>query len=327
MASNLETGKAAILKGGREWLLLLVSLLLAFFIWLIHNMSLDYSGFLEYRVEMHTEIEGRAPVSMSDEILIVRGKADGFNILAERVRKHKKILHVQSSGRHFHPSASEKDVFLVNTDEIKGDIIQALGNDVDVEFMVTESLKFVFPEVSSKMVRVVPNYSLSCKSQYMQTSRMTLRPDSVVLYGPTDLIANIDSVMTGSISLSHLDRPAQGMARISPIRGVTFSETQTFYSVEVQRYVEETLEVPVVSSNVPEGKELLIIPSEITVTYRRAFGIKNDYSFLDFNFYVDYHDYLNSIDSKVVPKLLFKPESVFQVSTYPVFVDCIFIDK
>ena len=43
-------------KDRKEWLMLLLSLLLAFIVWLIHSLSLQYSVFLEYNVELNSTL-------------------------------------------------------------------------------------------------------------------------------------------------------------------------------------------------------------------------------------------------------------------------------
>ena len=72
-------------KDRKEWLMLLLSLLLAFIVWLIHSLSLQYSVFLEYNVELNSTLQGRARSSVSQDVLIVRGKSDGYYILKQRI--------------------------------------------------------------------------------------------------------------------------------------------------------------------------------------------------------------------------------------------------
>lgn len=327
MASDLGTGGAGFLKG-REWLLLLFSLFLAFFIWFIHNLSLPYSVFLEYQVTVKTNFEGRASVSTSDDVLIIRGKTDGFYILSQRMRPNKRMeLVINTDAKYLHTEIYDDDAFYASIEDIKGDIVESLGNEVELEFIITQWLNFKFPKVTSKKVPIVPKYSITCKDQYMQVGDISLKPDSVIISGGYDVLSSVDSVLTESISLSQLDRPAQGLARLVSIRNVTFSEMRTYYSLDVERYIEQSVTVNVTASDVPIGKELIVLPSELIVTFRRSFDVKRDYSASDFPYVVDYGDYLNSIDSKLVPKLLQMPDGVFNTSIAPSFVDCLLIEK
>lgn len=57
-SGNGITGNDRERKDGKEWMLLLLSILLAFIIWLLHSLSLQYSVFFEYNVELTSSLEG-----------------------------------------------------------------------------------------------------------------------------------------------------------------------------------------------------------------------------------------------------------------------------
>ena len=73
-------------RKGRDWVSLILSLLLAFFIWLVHNLSNDYSAYLRFQVKAVTNIKGHQPEAVADEILLVRGRATGFYIIRNNRR-------------------------------------------------------------------------------------------------------------------------------------------------------------------------------------------------------------------------------------------------
>lgn len=85
------TGNDRDRKDGKEWLLLLLSLLLAFIIWLLHSLSLQYSVFFEYNVELTSSLEGRSRSAASEDLLIVRGRSEGYYILRQRIGRRKTL--------------------------------------------------------------------------------------------------------------------------------------------------------------------------------------------------------------------------------------------
>ena len=177
-------------KDRKEWLMLLLSLLLAFIVWLIHSLSLQYSVFLEYNVELNSTLQGRARSSVSKDVLIVRGKSDGYYILKQRIgrRKTLQVSASQDNLRH-----RDGDDFYVLSESIKSNIVEALGGSVDLEFIVTDSLDFTFPRITSKRVPVVPRSSVTFRPQYMSLGDMTIRPDSVDIYGDARLLETVDA--------------------------------------------------------------------------------------------------------------------------------------
>ena len=310
-------------KDRKEWLMLLLSLLLAFIVWLIHSLSLQYSVFLEYNVELNSTLQGRARSSVSKDVLIVRGKSDGYYILKQRIgrRKTLQVSASQDNLRH-----RDGDDFYVLSESIKSNIVEALGGSVDLEFIVTDSLDFTFPRITSKRVPVVPRSSVTFRPQYMSLGDMTIRPDSVDIYGDARLLETVDSVFTETISEKGVDGPIQGICDIVPIRRVSYSESAVYYSMNVVRYTEESLTVPVTVTGVPEDKDLIVLPSTVTLTFKRVFSSLR-YQPEDFVLAVDYADFVRTIDSELVPELVYKPDGVMSCEITPRYVDCILLDR
>lgn len=317
------SGKEKDWKDGKEWLLLLLSLLLAFIIWLLHSLSLEYSVFFEYNVQLTSSLEGRSRSSVSEDVLIVRGRSEGYYILRQRIGR-RKTVRVTAPATVF--VQKKDDVFSVGCESIKSNVVEALGGNVNLEFIVTDSLDFVFPRITSKKVPVALRSSISFRGQYMPLGRIELRPDSVDIYGDARLLETVDSVMTETIFATGVDGPIQGMCSLVPVRRLDFSEDNIYYSMNVVRYIEESMEVPVKPSGVPEGKDLIVLPSTVKLTFRRVFS-STQYSPDDFELTVRYQDFINTIDQELIPELVSYPPGVVHWEISPRYVDCILLES
>ena len=241
----------------RTGLIFLLSLLIAFSIWLLHNLSLPYSVFIEYAVDVNTSMEGRAQRSESSDLLIIRGKADGYYILRQRFGRPK-VLNVTVDPSSLVQYPDREDLFHVSCESIKGAIVEALGSNVELEFIVTQSLDFVLPNMEYRRVPIIPKLSLAFRSQYMQVGDISLNPDSIDIYGDARILGAIDSVMTETIAESNIDADLQGIVDIIPIRNVTYSDKNAYYYVRTERYIGESVELPVYAAGLPEGKEMIL---------------------------------------------------------------------
>ena len=173
---------------------------------------------------------------------------------------------------------------------------------------------------------VVPKTSIVFDGQYMPLGGIELRPDSVDIYGDARLLGTIDSVLTETISWTGVDGPIQGLCGLVPIRRVEYSEDNIYYSLNVVRYIEESLDVPVTALGVPEDKELIVLPSSVTLKFRRVFsGVQ--YAPENFVLAVDYNDFIRTIDSELVPRLLSMPEGILSWEMSPRYVDCILLEN
>lgn len=317
------TGKEKDWKDGKEWLLLLLSLLLAFIIWLLHSLSLEYSVFFEYNVQLTSSLEGRSRSSVSEDVLIVRGRSEGYYILRQRIGRRKTVRVTAPATVLVHKA---DDMFSVGCESIKSNVVEALGGNVNLEFIVTDSLDFAFPRMTSKRVPVAPRTSISFRGQYMPLGRIELRPDSVDIYGDARLLETVDSVMTETIFATEVDGPIQGLCSLVPVRRLEFSEDNIYYSMNVVRYIEESMEVPVQSSGVPEGKDLIVLPSTVRLTFRRVFS-SAQYTPDDFGLVVRYQDFINTIDQELIPELISYPSGVVSWEISPRYVDCILLES
>ena len=106
-----------------------------------------------------------------------------------------------------------------------------------------------------------------------------------------------------------------------PLNGVRVSDEEIFYSQEVGRYVEHTLNVPVTIGNAPSYANVAIIPQEVTIKYRQPFGGAATYSPQDFSVVVEYDEILRK--DVVKPVVSRMPEGILQMEMEPKFVECV----
>ena len=311
----------------KDIIALLASLLVASVIWLFHNLSDEFSAYLQFEVTAVTNLEGYAPEAVSRENLIIKGKADGFYILHQKWNSGDATpLELQLASRHFKPVEGEDCVFEVNVDEIHAEITSALGDRFDVAFLGTGKLTFEFTPQTYVKVPVRAVTSLTFKSQYMLSGDITLRPDSVLVYGPTALLEDIDEVKTGHIIQRELNRRVQGYISLEKLEGVRIEDQEVFYSIDVERYVEYTRMMDVKIVNAPSTRSLMLLPSQVEVTYRIPFGQHNEIGKDDISLEIDYGEYAGSVGSKLVPTLV-TDKNVLSYEFDPKLVECIVVEK
>ena len=76
------------------------------------------------------------------------------------------------------------------------------------------------------------------------------------------------------------------------------SHPKVDYSMNVTRYVECTLQVPVKVTGVPRGKKIRVYPSSASVRVKSVYPIMEDLD--DITVQVDYEDFASSISGKCV---------------------------
>jgi len=308
---------------GRDWAVLLLALLLAFSIWLIHNLSLKYNEYLRVPVIAHCSLPGHSEVSANRCEVIARCRATGYKVIKSSIRSGRAvdITFRPSEMRH-----KVGDMFYVTASDIQTYAHLIYGADVTLDYFLTDTLFFRFPYENHKVVPVVPIYSFTYRNQYMADGDIQLSPDSVVVYGEPFRLENVDAVYTGPIKYTDVSEDVRGIASLEKIKGVRLSENEIQYSMEVKRYVELKKTLPVQVVNVPSGKDLQIYPSVVEVTLKCNFPLREDPE-QGLAVVADYNDFLSSLSGQCVLKLEGLSGGVIDYEISPVSVSCVIEER
>ncbi len=324
----IKLGKLKIsYERGRQVLLFLFCLFLAFIIWCIHKLSADYSIYLNYRVNVSTNLEGRSEGSFSDNLLTVKGKASGIYILQQRYINDMGTIFIDIDKRYIKRVPSVKDGYYILCRDIKDKLSENLSENLEIETLSVDTLFFNFPHQINRKVPLAPSYSATFKDQYMAVGKMKLNPNSVTVYGNLSLIENIDTIRTENLNFENLESTKNGVVALKKIDGVRFSCKEVYYTFEVERYIEKTVTLHVEVVNAPQDKEINIFPSEVKMTFRIPFKSDQKATGEDYKLNVDYDDIINSINSYVEPKLERKPGEMISYSLEPQFVECRIVER
>lgn len=308
---------------GRDLAVFLLALLLAFSIWLIHNLSLKYNDYLTASVKAQCNIEGHTNVSLNSSDVIARCRATGYKAIMSDIKAGRKPVTVA-----FDPSVMrymEDDLFYVLASDLTEYTHLIYGDGVTLEYFVSDTIFFRFPEVDHKKVPVHPVYTVSYMPQHISKGNLEVIPDSVVLYGESRVLENIDRVLTEPIKHSSLSSDIQGLVRLEKIKDVRLSVSEVHYLLDVCRYVEVKVTLPVTPVNVPADKKLIPFPSNANVLLRFSFPLESDPEGLELK--ADYEEYIRSLSGMCTLTLGGEPKGLISYEVEPVAVNCVLEDR
>lgn len=306
--------------GGRDVGVFLMSLLLAFGIWLIHNLSLQYSDTMTVPVVAECNIEGHSNVSSTSSIIAARCRTSGFSLMRSKHKAKRNAVHIRFDSKDMHQK--EGELFYITSAELGNYVTDIFGDGVRLESFLSETVQFRFPFENNKRVPVQAVTVLSFRPQFMAMAPIRLQPDSVTVYGEPYHLENIDRVFTRTIDLMNLKSSAHGSVKLDPIAGVRMSDSEVNYTLDVTRYVEISTEVGVTPRNVPAGVKLSVYPSTAKVVYKCAFPLSRDPE-EEVSFYIDYHDFEKSLGGRCVAHPSKIPQGVIEYSIDPEVFDCV----
>ena len=308
---------------GRDLAVFLLALLLAFSIWLIHNLSLKYNDYLTASVRAQCNIEGHSDLSLNSSDVIARCRATGYKAIMSDIKARRRPVTVT-----FDPSVmrqKEDDLFYVLASDLTEYTHLIYGDGVTLEYFVSDTVFFRFPEVDHKKVPVHPVYSISYMPQHISSGELEVIPDSVTLYGEARLIQNIDKVMTEPIKHSSLSSDIQGVVRLEKVKDIRMSVDEVHYLLDVRRFVEMKVSLPVTVENVPSDKKLVPFPSKADVVMKLSFPLEGDPEGLELK--VDYKDFISSLSGVCPLKFSAEAKGLISYEIDPVAVNCVLEDR
>ena len=309
---------------GRDWAVLLLALLLAFSIWIIHNMALKYNDNLQASVVAVSNIDGHASKAINACQVTAKCRATGYKLL---------IYSLKNSGRNIEvtfPSSAIRhksgDVYYILSSEMMEYAGQIFNNGISVEHFNSDTLFYRFPFENHKKVAVDAVFSLAYRQQYMSDGKVEIQPDSVIIYGEPQRLEDITSISTKPIRYSDLHSDVRGTVKLETIQGLRTSESEIAYSIDVVRFTELRTVAPIKTVNVPAGKVMSVYPSVARVNVKYEFPPVAGFS-EDVSLTVDYNEFQESLSGKCRVKLAAPVDGVISYDVEPPFAECIIEDR
>lgn len=305
----------------RSRLVLVLCIIIAFILWLVYTLSNEYTSYFHFPLEVETNLDGRSNISQADNTLFLRGTARGFYIIRHSWRKKSPQIHIFADRSLLRPYPDKEGEFFLMADNVQTLVNDALGGDLQLETILTDTIRLEYKAVHHKKVPVNFVSDLSYKPQYMSFEPIRIQPDSVLVYAEESALALINEICTRRVSLTHLDKTVEGIARLEIPANTRLSRTDINYEVMVKRYVELSFQVPVVTVNVPHRIEFILLPDLVTIQFRCPFeeaaGIKEE----DFVLVVDYNRFITNAGGKTIPEVQQAPGIISHVQLTPPFID------
>ena len=285
---------SALNINGRDWVVLLPALLLAFSIWLIHNLALKYNDYFSMYVVAQCNIPGHSGESANRCEVTARGRTTGYKLIKAHLLKHRtnKVAFRQTDMKHY-----DGDIFYITSADLQSYSHLIFDAGVSVEYFLSDTLFFRFPSENYRKVPVVPTSLVSYKEQYMQDGPLSVEPDSVLVYAEPYQLEGIKEVYTRPINYNDLSEDVTGLVGLEKRKDVRYSVDEVRYSLKVKRFVEIEQSFPVKVGNVPRNKILRVFPSEAIVRLRCNFPLTED-PLRGLAVEADYEDFVNSISGK-----------------------------
>lgn len=322
---KLLKNKRIILNSlNRNLLIFFFFLLLSIIFWFLTALNKDYNTILSYPVEYIKLPKGKVLTNDLPEQLDLNVQARGFMLIRLKLQSKLSplLFDVNSFSLNVIPGRDPLTLFII-TNLVREKIQQQLTSEIRIIGVSPDTLFLQLSDRFTKLTPVQLNLELDFEKQHMQVRDIIITPDSILLSGPKNLVDTIPAVFTIPEKITGIKKNTELELDLQPIDKVEFSVYKVVVNIPVEKFTEESIEVPIQVINMPDSLFLRTFPSIIDITYRVGLSDYNKVSEHMFMAVLDYSTKGSSIGNRLTVELIKVPEYVQVTNFFPKNVEYI----
>lgn len=228
----------------------LICLFISFSIWTIIRLNREYDYQVFRKASYLNAPKNRILSAFSDTSITLKLKVKGMRLLSMQYVENKRPINIDLSLVRF----LKKEYRHYNAYLTSSDLLPQLSAEMNYEGRLDnvfpDTLYFRFEKIKRKKVPVRLNTRLTFDKQFMLYDSLRLNPDSVFVSGPVRVIDTLRFVHHKMVELKNLK---EGISVSVPVEIASspiafgFEPEKVLLSIEVEKFTEATVEVPVES--------------------------------------------------------------------------------
>lgn len=260
----MKTKSGKRLKADLKVRMFIVFLVLSLLFWFLIKLSKTYTAAVGFDVNYTNVPAMKVFQQASTAELTVSLKTSGFNLLKYKLKRN--AIQVDLNKVAY---KSGIDYYYLPNNHLL-ELRQQLAIDTEVKRVLLDTVFVTLGVNKAKKVPVRLNGDVQFKLGYNIVDQLYLKPDSVLVSGPSTLIDTIHEVLTKNFeekeifSNLNLIIELQGFSN----KNIQISNTSISLIAEVDKFTEGSLKVPFEVINLPEGIMITTFPKEISVVFR-----------------------------------------------------------
>lgn len=276
-------------------------LFFAVIIWFFVQFSKVYNEIVEIPVEYINVPPDKLLTSGNPPVLKLRMEENGFKIAWYSF--FPPTLNIDLSR-----AVAEDGKLVYVMDEHRNDILSQLEIDFENSQFVKDVLRIGFQQKEKKTLPVVSRIEISFAAGYSAAEALELEPDSVQVTGPDKLLDTLTRLYTNKLSLTKVKEDLSGKISIDTtgLKNLNVYNPVLQYSVDVEKFTEGSVQIPIELINVPRDLNVVIFPKETLLFYQVTLKDYNRVTASDFRIVADFSQVKENQDF-LIPQIVKRP--------------------
>jgi YbbR domain-containing protein len=290
--------------------------------WLMNKLSNDYLRMVSYHVGFYNSNDMRRVFNVETDIT-AQINTNGFiaaryNIAEQNTIKIDINDKILSKAKNFVLSS---DIFQKFSEQ--------LGDGEKLISLSPDTIYFTYADLQSKRLPVISNLQLAFANEYMQNGNTILKPDSIWITAKQNVLDSLTEIQCITQKHENISRSISGVLEVdlSRLNNVSVQIEKIQFKINVERYSEATITVPLQLTNKPDSLDVMIFPHDIEIKYRAGISNLAKITASDFMLTADFNEFEKSIGGNLKVNIAAEPKSVLQIDLYPDFVEVVVSKK
>ena len=276
------------LKNDKQFVAFLVCLLIASALWFLNALSKDYSTTVSYAVKYVNPPKNQFVANKLPENLELKVDAHGFTLLRHKLSLSFSpiVLNLTNITKDI---KSNSGVYSISSKTLIRRISDQVSNEITITDIQPEILQIEFDSLKSKMVPVKLNVKIDFKPQFNLKLPIYSIPGEIKITGPSSILDTINQISSRLKTYTKIDTDLEKTVDLIIPDKVTASPQKVTMKIEVEKFTEKELKIPIQVKNKPENTNVKLFPSEVKVLFTVGLSEFDKIKSSDFEASVDFN--------------------------------------
>ncbi|MDF1576190.1 MAG: YbbR-like domain-containing protein [Bacteroidales bacterium] len=268
-------------------LLFSVFLLISAAIWLLNALSKNYTSVIEYPLVYTDFPEDKVKVGEMPGHLQLQINAHGYALLRYKMFRKPVPISFKVSAFNLNRRQDSSSAYIL-TRYLRDEIARQLPAELQLLGIQPDTLHFRFAESVTRMVKIRPDFTYTIEKQFTIKDEIFLSPDSVEVTGPDLFLDTLSYVYTDRYDLGVLTRNFSDKVRLKKQPDLKYNISRVNCSIELERFTELQVTVPIEVLNLPDSILLQTFPSNVKLNCKVGLSKYDRIESYPFRAVVDY---------------------------------------
>lgn len=293
----LRKAKALIYKLKRKrfnknTLTYLVMVVIALLFWFINKISSTITTEANFKVEYYGLPNNSMLVpGVTTDMLKITLSARGTELLSHRGGYSPIRIDLSKLDIRTFPE-SDSSMKFVTDDDIRSQVETQMPANYKFLSLKPDTIKLDFGILRHAKIPVILDHEITFEKQFRLAGEPSLQPDSITIGGPAIIVDTITAIHTETLVLDNISESSVQKVKLSIPDGINCALTSTDVSINVEKFTEHSIEVPIRTVNVPDTVSLRIFSQKVTIRFNVGWTNFNKISREMFAAEIDYNDLL-----------------------------------